>query len=318
MEEFLEKIPGSELCEIERTDVDFAKKRRKEVDKSSDFLIRKWKEPGSHLLANYLPPAVGTVKTIVDENGRMFDLVPRRRKLELEAWRSIPKDTRQDPHKHSSYTPSSICPAPPCIPLEFSKLDELFADKEMRILMVGLNGAGKTTILEKISNLGLGDIVTTTPTLGFIVETLEYKNISFTAWDLGGEDKVRALWRHYYHNIQGIIFVLDSSDHSRVDEARDELHRILNEDELKDAVLLLYANKCEVMGKMHGIEIVNKLDLISLFQRQCQCQRQRRIWTIEPICANLGLQIYSGLYWLSENIANKAKTGETSTDYWGV
>ena len=107
----------------------------------------------------------------------------------------------------------------------------LFGKKEMRILMVGLDAAGKTTILYKLK---LGEIVTTIPTIGktarkflfshstnypsfplpagFNVETVEYKNISFTVWDVGGQDKIRPLWRHYFQNTQGLIFVVDSND----------------------------------------------------------------------------------------------------------
>jgi ADP-ribosylation factor protein 1 len=147
--------------------------------------------------------------------------------------------------------------------LTFSKLfDRLWGKKEMRILMVGLDAAGKTTILYKLK---LGEIVTTIPTIGMIptiwpwfgpslggrlmilsgfnVETVEYKNISFTVWDVGGQDKIRPLWRHYFQNTQGIIFVVDSNDRDRVVEAREELQRMLNEDELRDAILLVFANK---------------------------------------------------------------------------
>ena len=79
--------------------------------------------------------------------------------------------------------------------------------------------------------------------IGFNVETVEYKNISFTVWDVGGQDKIRPLWRHYFQNTQGIIFVVDSNDRERVSEAREELQRMLNEDELRDALLLVFANK---------------------------------------------------------------------------
>ena len=73
--------------------------------------------------------------------------------------------------------------------MAFSRVFErLFGKKEMRILMVGLDAAGKTTILYKLK---LGEVVTTIPTIGFNVETVEYKNISFTVWDVGGQDKVR-------------------------------------------------------------------------------------------------------------------------------
>ena len=79
--------------------------------------------------------------------------------------------------------------------------------------------------------------------LGFNVETVEYRNISFTVWDVGGQDKIRPLWRHYFQNTQGIIFVVDSNDRDRITEAREELQRMLNEDELRDAILLVFANK---------------------------------------------------------------------------
>ena len=82
-----------------------------------------------------------------------------------------------------------------------SKLfDRLATKKDCRILMVGLDAAGKTTILYKLK---LGEVVTTIPTIGFNVETVEYKNINFTVWDVGGQDKIRPLWRHYYQNTQG-------------------------------------------------------------------------------------------------------------------
>lgn len=81
------------------------------------------------------------------------------------------------------------------------------------------------------------------PRIGFNVETVEYKNIQFTVWDVGGQDKIRPLWRHYFQNTQGIIFVVDSNDRERVVEAREELQRMLNEDELRDALLLVFANK---------------------------------------------------------------------------
>lgn len=86
-------------------------------------------------------------------------------------------------------------------------LDRLFGKRDMRILMVGLDAAGKTTILYKLK---LGEIVTTIPTIGFNVETVEYKNINFTVWDVGGQDKIRPLWRHYFQNTQGTVDLFHS------------------------------------------------------------------------------------------------------------
>jgi|UniRef100_A0A8C0ZSS2 small GTP-binding protein len=172
----------------------------------------------------------------------------------------------------------------------FEKLfKSLFGKKEMRILMVGLDAAGKTTILYKLK---LGEIVTTIPTIGFNVETVEYKNISFTVWDVGGQDKIRPLWRHYFQNTQGLIFVVDSNDRERVNEAREELTRKLAE----DAVLLVFVNKQDLPNAMNATEIMNKLGLHSLRQRN---------WYIQATCATSGDGLYEGLDWLSNQLKNQ-------------
>jgi small GTP-binding protein len=164
--------------------------------------------------------------------------------------------------------------------------------KEMRILMVGLDAAGKTTILYKLK---LGEIVTTIPTIGFNVETVDYKNISFTVWDVGGQDKIRPLWRHYFQNTQGLIFVVDSNDRERIGEAREELNRMLNEDELRDAVLLVFCNKQDLPNALQATDVTAKLGL--------QSMRNRR-WFIQSTCATTGDGLYEGLDWL----ANELKT----------
>merc|ERR1739841_131809 len=163
--------------------------------------------------------------------------------------------------------------------------------KEVRILMVGLDAAGKTTILYKLK---LGEVVTTIPTIGFNVETVEYKNISFTVWDVGGQDKIRPLWRHYYQNTQGIIFVVDSNDRERVGEAKDELNRMLSEDGLRDGVLLVLSNKSDLPQAMSAAETADKLGLHSLRNRQ---------WFIQATCATNGEGLYEGLEWLSNTIS---------------
>lgn len=106
--------------------------------------------------------------------------------------------------------------------------------------MLGLDAAGKTTILYKLK---LGEVVSSVPTIGFNVETVEYRAVKFTVWDVGGQDKIRLLWRHYYQNTQGLIFVVDSSDRDRIGLAREELMRMLSAEELRNAIVLVYANK---------------------------------------------------------------------------
>ena len=125
--------------------------------------------------------------------------------------------------------------------LNFTKIfGDLFGKKELRALMLGLDAAGKTTILYKLK---LGEVVSSVPTIGFNVETVEFEKVKFTVWDVGGQDKIRQLWKHYYQNTQALIYVVDSSDKERVEIAREELQKMLSEDELKDAVLLVLANK---------------------------------------------------------------------------
>lgn len=178
--------------------------------------------------------------------------------------------------------------------LSLSRLfSRLFGKREMRILMVGLDAAGKTTILYKLK---LGEVVTTIPTIGFNVETVEFKNISFTVWDVGGQDKIRPLWRHYFSNTHGIIFVVDSNDRERIVDAKEELHRMLGEDELRDAVLLVFANKQDLPNAMSVPEITDKLMLYSI---------RHRHWYIQSACATAGDGLFEGLDWLSTTLASK-------------
>jgi len=172
-----------------------------------------------------------------------------------------------------------------------SLFSRLFGKKQMRILMVGLDAAGKTTILYKLK---LGEIVTTIPTIGFNVETVEYKNICFTVWDVGGQDKIRPLWRHYFQNTQGLIFVVDSNDRERITEAQDELQKMLQEDELREAVLLVFANKQDLPNAMNASELTQKLGLQALRNRK---------WYIQATCATQGQGLYEGLDWLSNELA---------------
>uniref|UniRef100_G3WQM0 ARF GTPase 5 n=1 Tax=Sarcophilus harrisii TaxID=9305 RepID=G3WQM0_SARHA len=164
---------------------------------------------------------------------------------------------------------------------------------QIRTLLIGLDAAGKTTILYKLK---LGEIVTTIPTIGFNVETVEYKNICFTVWDVGGQDKIRPLWRHYFQNTQGLIFVVDSNDRERVQESADELQKMLQEDELREAVLLVFANKQDMPNAMPVSELTDKLGLQSL---------RSRTWYVQATCATQGTGLYDGLDWLSHELSKR-------------
>lgn len=178
--------------------------------------------------------------------------------------------------------------------LAFSNLLKvIWKKKDVRVLMVGLDAAGKTTILYKLK---LGEIVTTIPTIGFNVETVEYKSLKFTVWDVGGQDKLRPLWRHYFQNTNGLIFVVDSNDRERVTNARDELHKMLSEDDLRESVLLVYANKQDLPNAMSTAEVTDKLGLHSL---------RNRNWFVQGTCATSGEGLYEGLDWMSRNVSTQ-------------
>mmetsp|Transcript_19463 Transcript_19463/g.45503 ORF Transcript_19463/g.45503 Transcript_19463/m.45503 type:complete len:182 (-) Transcript_19463:60-605(-) len=179
--------------------------------------------------------------------------------------------------------------------ISISALFHRFKAPDTRLLLLGLDAAGKTTILYKLK---LGDLVTTIPTIGFNVETVQYKNVTFTIWDIGGQDRIRQLWRHYYACTGGVVFVVDSNDRDRVEEARQEIHKLMNEDELPhDATLLILANKQDMTGAMDAATLAEKLQLKSI-------PRSHK-WYIEPTSAITGAGIYEGLDWLSANLPKK-------------
>jgi ADP-ribosylation factor 6 len=128
--------------------------------------------------------------------------------------------------------------------------------------------------------------VTTIPTVGFNVETVTYKNVKFNVWDVGGQDKIRPLWRHYFSGTQGLIFVIDSNDRARIDEARQELHRIILDREMKEALLLVFANKQDIPGSMTPTEVTERLRLTQL---------KERTWYVVPSCATTGEGLMEGL-----------------------
>ncbi|KAM7538781.1 hypothetical protein Aperf_G00000055405 [Anoplocephala perfoliata] len=163
--------------------------------------------------------------------------------------------------------------------------------RESRILLLGLDGAGKTTILYKLK---LGETTVTIPTIGFNVETVTYKNITFTVWDVGGQKTIRSLWYHYFPGTQGLIFVVDSNDRERLSEAKEELWGMLNADELRDVILLVFANKQDLPKAMKPSEITEGLGLHRL--------PSNRKWYIQATCAINGAGIFEGLDWLGNEI----------------
>merc|ERR550537_323233 len=145
-------------------------------------------------------------------------------------------------------------------------MDRLGGLRDARLLMLGLDAAGKTTVLYKLKH---NETVTTIPTVGFNVEELEYKRLRMTVWDIGGQDRIRKLWRHYYDGVQGLVFVVDSSDRDRIEDAQMELHRIVCDDAFpRNAAVLVFANKQDLPGALKAASLIEKLRLPELRGRE--------------------------------------------------
>jgi len=166
--------------------------------------------------------------------------------------------------------------------------------KEYRLLMLGLDAAGKTTVLYKLK---LGEVITTIPTVGFNVEQVAYRNVDFTVWDVGGQDKLRPLWRHYYQGTQGLVFVVDSTDTARFEEAALELYRLLDDDALRDAAVLILANKQDMHGAASVTEVATKMEL-SRYSKTHE-------WFIQPCSALQSQGLFEGLDWLAQTLAKR-------------
>uniref|UniRef100_A0A0A9CX16 ADP-ribosylation factor-like protein 2 n=1 Tax=Arundo donax TaxID=35708 RepID=A0A0A9CX16_ARUDO len=132
-------------------------------------------------------------------------------------------------------------------------------EKEMRILMVGLDNSGKTTIVLKING---EDTSVISPTLGFNIKTIKYHKYSLNIWDIGGQKTIRSYWRNYFEQTDGLVWVVDSSDVRRLDDCRVELHNLLKEERLAGASLLVFANKQDIQGALKPAEIAK----VSKFQ----------------------------------------------------
>lgn len=169
--------------------------------------------------------------------------------------------------------------------------------------MNGLDAAGKTTVLYQLKR---GEVITTIPTIGINVETLQFNNIDLTCWDVGGRDKGRVLWRHYFDNTNGLIWVIDSTDRDRIEVTKDELYSALNEEKLRDIPVLILCNKQDIPNAMTVSEIIQRLEMH---------QYMRRRWQTQACCATTGDGLYEGLDWLSQEIQQNHKYMSKRKEY---
>lgn len=171
-------------------------------------------------------------------------------------------------------------------------------EKEVRLLMLGLDNAGKTTIMKRFCGQ---EINTISPTLGFNIETFEYNGFRLNIWDVGGQKTLRTYWRNYFESTDGIIWVVDSCDKSRLGDCKRELHALLQEERLGGATLLIFANKQDLPGaaKPEEIQTILELDLI-----------KKHHWMILPCSAVTRQNLVEGVDWLLADVGSRYFTLE--------
>lgn len=160
-------------------------------------------------------------------------------------------------------------------------LPSLGGGEDFHVVMIGLDGAGKTTALYRMK---LEQFVPTVPTVGFNCERVKgtagrSEGLTFLIWDVGGQEKIRPLWRSYTRCTDGIIFVVDSSSLDLLDEARMELKRTMNYQDNRNCPLLVLANKQDLPTALSSEQTADALGLSSL-----NCP----VWGVEPVCAVRG------------------------------
>ena len=142
------------------------------------------------------------------------------------------------------------------------------------------------------------EVVHTLPTIGFTMETISFGDLEFCVWDLGGQDKIRPLWRHYFTGANGLIFVVDSADKGSFNVAKSEFHQIIHAHELKGVPILVLANKQDLETAVSPQELSQFLELNLLDPNKCH---------IEGTCALTGKGLVEGITWLSDAVTGKIK-----------
>ncbi|KAI9510036.1 GTP-binding protein [Russula earlei] len=166
-------------------------------------------------------------------------------------------------------------------------------EKEMRLLFLGLDNAGKTTILKKLND---EDITSVSPTLGFNIKTFVYGRYTLNIWDVGGQRTLRPYWRNYFEQTDALVWVVDSGDRLRLNDCKEELHSLLLEDRLAGASLLVFANKQDIQGSMSDKDIEEALGLPAIKSHQ---------WNIIPCSALTGYNLLDGLNWVVGEVASR-------------
>uniref|UniRef100_A0A8C0L6G8 ADP-ribosylation factor-like protein 14 n=1 Tax=Canis lupus dingo TaxID=286419 RepID=A0A8C0L6G8_CANLU len=170
--------------------------------------------------------------------------------------------------------------------------------KQARILLLGLDSAGKSTLLYKLK---LAKNISTLPTIGFNVEMIQLeKNLSLTIWDVGGQEKMRTVWDHYCENTDGLMYVVDSTDKQRLKDSSRELEHILKNEHIKNVPVVLLANKQDVPGALTAEDITR------MFKVKKLCSD--RNWYVQPCCAITGDGLMEGFRKLTGFVKSHMKS----------
>ncbi|VDD76906.1 unnamed protein product [Mesocestoides corti] len=177
----------------------------------------------------------------------------------------------------------------------------LFEPPVVRVLMLGLDNGGKKTILAR-----LGRVISFEPAVHFQVDTMDYKELYIRSWDIGGCWQPKALWRHFYQYTEAVIFVVDCGDYDRIYDTRDAIHDILRSAELRDARVLILANKQDLTFAMPLAQVLEVLEVEKL---------RGRVWHVQPTCALTGAGVIEGIEWLhNQLVPQKSKSRATSSE----
>ncbi len=133
---------------------------------------------------------------------------------------------------------------------------------------------------------------------------MQYKNVVFTVWDVGGQEKLRPLWRHYFNNTDGLIFVVDSQDRDRIHRSAQEFKSIIDDPLMRHSSVLVFANKQDMKGCLTPAEVCQALGLTDLKGRK---------WHVQSAVAIRGEGLYEGLDWLANTLKSIHRTGQPTS-----
>lgn len=168
-------------------------------------------------------------------------------------------------------------------------------DQEVRILLLGLDNGGKTTLLKQLASEDISHI---TPTQGFNIKSVQSQGFKLNVWDIGGQRKIRPYWRNYFENTDVLIYVIDSADRKRFEETGQELAELLDEEKLSGVPVLIFANKQDLLTAAPASEIAEGLNLHTI---------RDRMWQIQSCSALTGEGIQEGMNWVCKSVNSKKK-----------